>query len=61
MTIRVSGKTLAALDMLMGELRARTGERMTQDKAIWEAISKAEPHIVRRVEELHPEEKRKAK
>lgn len=56
-TIRVSSSTLAALDMLVGELRAKKGKKVTQDEAIWAAIEKAEPHITARVEELEPTQK----
>lgn len=52
----ISSKTLAAIDMIVGEMRAATGERVTQDKAIWAAIEKAVPQIAARVEELQMEE-----
>lgn len=56
MTIRVSSATLAALDILVGELRAVRGQKVTQDEAIWSAIEEAKPHIIARVQELQPEE-----
>lgn len=56
MTIRVSSKTLAALDILVGELRAKSGQKVTQDEAILSAIEGSNPHIIARVEELQPAE-----
>ncbi len=56
MTIRVSSRTLAALDMLVGELRARSGQKVTQDEAIWNAIEDSAPHITSRVEEIQADE-----
>lgn len=55
MTIRVTNKTLAAIDMIVGELRAKTGEKITQDRAIWEAIKDSRPEIATRVERFSAE------
>ncbi len=50
MTIRVTNKTLAAIDMIVGELRAKTGEKITQDRAIWEIIKDSRPEIASQIE-----------
>lgn len=55
-TIRVTNRTLSALDILVGELRAKTGKKVTQDEAIWEAIEKSTPHITDRVENLQQDD-----
>lgn len=51
-TIRVSPRTLAALDIFMGKLRAKTSSRITQDKAIWEALTIADPEAIRNIESI---------
>lgn len=51
--VRVTNKTNLAIGMIVNELKAfKSGRRVTQDEAIWNAIQRAYPHIAARVEEL---------
>lgn len=52
MTIRISEKTLSAIDMVIAELRVKQGGRVTQDAAIWELVKIGKPEIAERVETL---------
>ena len=56
MTIRISNKTLAAIDMISGKMRAMTGEKITQDEVIWKLIESAEPEIAKNVKTLSKED-----
>lgn len=55
MTIRVSPKTNAAVNILVSEMKAaQPGTRITQDDAIWQLIREKRREIADRVEELSP-------
>ena len=52
MSIRIDGKTKAALDMIAAERRIQTGKNVTQNEAIWYLIKQGAEHIANRINEL---------
>jgi hypothetical protein len=54
--IRVDTRTNAALNMLVAEMKARRGRKVTQTQVIWQLLEQHAPEIVARVEQLMPDE-----
>lgn len=53
--IRVTPRTNAAINILVGKLQAsRPGRRIRQDDAIWELIERTEKDVAQMVEEATP-------
>lgn len=54
-SIRVDPKSKAALDMVSAELSLQKDGKVTLSEAIWHLVTKAAPHIGKRIEELTDE------
>jgi hypothetical protein len=54
-TIRVSPKTNAAINMVVSKLKAgQPGKRITQDEAIWVLIERADPDTAKTIDAAAP-------
>lgn len=58
MTIRVTPRTNAALNVVVTKLKLQQpGRRVTQDEAIWHLIEQSDPETAQMVEKQAPVEK----
>lgn len=55
-TIRIDTKTNAAINLLLGELKAKRNRSVTQSDVVWYLVEQARKDIAKRAEQLVAEQ-----